>query len=65
MVLTRQEMPTIPAEARKLFREGQWTQRTNGICVGSTNANLCTLGESPGAIDLTFVRSTSGNKPLT
>jgi uncharacterized protein YcsI (UPF0317 family) len=43
MVLTRQEMPTIPAEARRLFREGKWTQRTNGICVGYANANLCIL----------------------
>ncbi len=41
MVLTRQEMPTIPAEARRMFREGMWTQRTHGICVGYTNANLC------------------------
>ncbi len=41
MVLTRQKMPTIPAEARRMFREGQWTQRTNDICVGYTNANLC------------------------
>ena len=41
MVLTRQEMPTIPAEARRLYREGKWTQRTSGICVGYTNANLC------------------------
>ena len=41
MVLTRQEMPTIPAQARRLYREGKWTQRTSGICVGYTNANLC------------------------
>ena len=41
MVLTRQGMPTIPVEARRMFREGQWTQRTNDICVGYTNANLC------------------------
>lgn len=41
MVLTREQMPSIPAEARKVFRAGQWTQRTNGLCVGYTNANLC------------------------
>ena len=41
MVLTRQEMPTVPAEARMIFRRGEWTQRSSGICVGYTNANLC------------------------
>ncbi len=45
MVLTRQEMPTIPAEARAVFRRGEWTQRTSGICVGYTNANLCIVPE--------------------
>ena len=40
MVLTRKAMPTIPAEARKLFREAKWTQTTIGICSGYTNANL-------------------------
>tara|TARA_B100000315_G_scaffold245138_1_gene270683 strand:- start:100 stop:903 length:804 start_codon:yes stop_codon:yes gene_type:complete len=41
MVLTRQEMPTVPAKARELFRQGTWSQRTSGVCVGYTNANLC------------------------
>ena len=41
MVLTRQDIPTVPAEARELFRQGKWTQRTSGLCVGYTNANLC------------------------
>ena len=41
MLLTRQEMPTLPAQARAIFREGLWTQRTAGICVGYVNANLC------------------------
>ena len=40
MVLTRQELPTIPAEARKLFRDGSWTQTTVGVCLGYVNANL-------------------------
>ena len=41
MGLTRKTMPGVPAQARKIFKEGKWTQRTNGICVGYTNANLC------------------------
>ena len=40
MVLTREEMPNVPAEARKLFRRGEWTQDTRAICRGYTNANL-------------------------
>lgn len=40
MVLTHQELPTIPAEARTLFRKEIWTQHTTNICVGYTNANL-------------------------
>ena len=40
-MLTRQDMPTVPAEARRLFREGRWNQRTVGICLGYTSANLC------------------------
>ena len=40
MLQTRQEMPTVPSEARRLIREGKWTQRTSGICVGYSNANL-------------------------
>ena len=43
MALTRQEMPAIPAEARRLFREGTWAQRTTGLCVGYTNAALAIL----------------------
>ncbi len=40
MTLTLDDMPTTPAEARGLFRAGKWTQITNGICDGYTNANL-------------------------
>ena len=40
MVLTTQEMPSTPAAARQLFREGKWTQHTSSICIGHTNANL-------------------------
>ncbi len=41
MDLTREQMPSIPAEVRKVFRAGKWSLRTNGLCVGYTNANLC------------------------
>ena len=41
MTITRAEIPPIPAEARAVFRAGGWTQRTSGICVGFTFANLC------------------------
>lgn len=41
MVLPLHAMPNVPAQARKLFRDGEWTQRSSGICVGYTNANLC------------------------
>jgi len=34
-------MPSNPADARELFRQGAWTERSTGICVGYTNANLC------------------------
>ena len=41
MALSRDTMPAIPADARALFRQGAWTERSSGICVGYTNANLC------------------------
>ena len=41
MVLTRQDMPTIPADVRAMFRRGEWTQNSAGLCIGYTNANLC------------------------
>lgn len=39
-VLTRKDVPTAPADARMIFRRGEWTGRTTGICIGYTNANL-------------------------
>jgi uncharacterized protein YcsI (UPF0317 family) len=41
VTLSRQTMPSEPAKARALFRQGAWTERSSGICVGYTNANLC------------------------
>lgn len=41
MTVERDQIPTLPADARAVFRSGEWTQRTSGICVGYTNANLC------------------------
>ena len=41
MALSRDTMPSQPSAARALFRQGAWTTRSSGICVGYTNANLC------------------------
>ena len=41
MGLTLETMPGVPAQARELFRNGEWTRRSAGVCVGYTNANLC------------------------
>jgi uncharacterized protein YcsI (UPF0317 family) len=43
MLLTRQDMPAIPEEARRIFREGKWTDRTSGLCLGFTNAAIAIL----------------------
>ncbi|MDP7083243.1 MAG: putative hydro-lyase [Dehalococcoidia bacterium] len=43
MLLTRQDMPTIPVEARQIFREGKWTDRTSGLCLGFTNAAIAIM----------------------
>ena len=40
MPLTHEEMPTTPAGARGVFREGKWTQSTDGLCRGYSHANL-------------------------
>ena len=40
MGLARADVPSIPAEARKAFRQAQWTEDTRAICTGFTNANL-------------------------
>ena len=40
MVLTREEMPSTPEEVRGVFREGKWTESTDGFCRGYTHANL-------------------------
>lgn len=39
-MVKRDDVPNVPAEARLMFRRAEWSQRTNGICVGYTNANL-------------------------
>lgn len=41
MTLMRQEMPSIPREARKVIREGRWSQNIAGICNGYVKANVC------------------------
>ena len=56
MALTLNEMPTTPAEARALFREGEWTQATNGICNGNTNANLVIVPEDMACDFLLFAQ---------
>ena len=45
-MVTINEMPSTPSECRKLFRSGDWTSITNGICVGYTNANLVIVPKS-------------------
>ena len=41
MITRREDMPKIPVEARKVFRNNEWNMRTSGVCVGYANANLC------------------------
>ena len=40
MVLTASEVSVVPSEARMLFRKGEWTDHTGGLCLGLAQANL-------------------------
>jgi uncharacterized protein YcsI (UPF0317 family) len=44
--MKREDLPKDPREARKLFREGVWTQPTTGIWIDYVNANLMTVPQS-------------------
>ncbi len=40
MVMTTKDIPTLPRDARTIFRRGEWTQQTGGLCMGYAQANL-------------------------
>lgn len=46
MVLTTKELSTLPRDARAIFRRGEYTQQTSGVCPGYAQANLAIVPQS-------------------
>lgn len=44
--LTKEQLPATPKECREVFRRGEWTEPTTGVCLGYTNANLVIVPKS-------------------
>jgi len=41
-----EQLPKTPRELRKLFRSGEWTRPTTGLCIGYTNVNVAIVPKS-------------------